>query len=164
MSLSDNFDILTLSLSDILTFAPQCVCEWRDREALFVRLEGEVRRDLAAGRLPPVQPFHIMAYPFPADLAKVGKEGITPCPDMRIWRGCGEHNTNEIAYRQGSSQQPFHFMAYPFPADQCEGAACQTCRHCTAEQEHNSSQRRHRAHRLLHALRCVHAERQGILD
>lgn len=38
---------------------------------MFVRLEEEVRRDLAAGRLPPVQPFHIMAYPFPADLAKV---------------------------------------------------------------------------------------------
>ena len=53
-------------------YAPsQCVCEWRERGPLFVRLEREVRRDLAAGRLPPVQPFHIMAYPFPADLAKV---------------------------------------------------------------------------------------------
>ncbi len=38
---------------------------------MFVRLEAEVRRDLAAGRLPPVQPFHIMAYPFQRDLAKV---------------------------------------------------------------------------------------------
>lgn len=47
----------------------QCVCDWRDRERLFLRLELEVRRDLAAGRLPPVQPFHAMAYPFPADLA-----------------------------------------------------------------------------------------------
>lgn len=47
----------------------QCVCEWRDRPALFARLEQEVRRDVAAGRLPPVQPFHAMAYPFPADLA-----------------------------------------------------------------------------------------------
>ncbi len=28
-----------------------------------------MRRDLAAGRLPPVQPFHAMAYPFSADLA-----------------------------------------------------------------------------------------------
>mmetsp|Transcript_2181 Transcript_2181/g.6511 ORF Transcript_2181/g.6511 Transcript_2181/m.6511 type:complete len:1397 (+) Transcript_2181:421-4611(+) len=53
-----------------LVHSLQCVCEWRDRAAMFVRLEGEVRRDLAAGRLPPVQPFHIMAYPFPADLAK----------------------------------------------------------------------------------------------
>ena len=30
----------------------------------------QVQRDLAAGRLPPVQPFHAMAYPFSADLAK----------------------------------------------------------------------------------------------
>ena len=29
----------------------------------------QVRRDLAAARLPPVQPFHAMAYPFSADLA-----------------------------------------------------------------------------------------------
>ena len=29
----------------------------------------QVRRDLAAGRLPPVQPFHAMAYPFSAELA-----------------------------------------------------------------------------------------------
>ncbi|KAL4437522.1 hypothetical protein ABPG77_003503 [Micractinium sp. CCAP 211/92] len=47
----------------------QCVCEWHDRPALFTRLEREVRRDVAAGRLPSVQPFHAMAYPFPADLA-----------------------------------------------------------------------------------------------
>ncbi|KAK9815277.1 hypothetical protein WJX72_000982 [[Myrmecia] bisecta] len=52
-----------------LVHSLQCICEWRDRPALFVRLEGEVRRDLAGGRLPPVQPFHAMAYPFPADLA-----------------------------------------------------------------------------------------------
>ena len=47
----------------------QCVCEWGDRDALFVRLDGEVRRELAAGRVPPVQPFHAMAYPFTAELA-----------------------------------------------------------------------------------------------
>jgi hypothetical protein len=35
----------------------------------WCRLEMEVRRDLAAGRLPSVQPFHAMAYPFPAELA-----------------------------------------------------------------------------------------------
>jgi Glycosyl transferase family 41 len=29
----------------------------------------QVRRDLGAGRLPPVQPFHAMAYPFSAELA-----------------------------------------------------------------------------------------------
>ena len=38
-----------------LVHSLQCVCEWRDRPQLFQRLEGEVRRDLAAGRLPPVQ-------------------------------------------------------------------------------------------------------------
>lgn len=47
----------------------QCVCDWNDRAKMFSRLEQEVRRDLAAGRLPPVQPFHAMAYPFTADLA-----------------------------------------------------------------------------------------------
>ncbi len=47
----------------------QCICEWQDRQALFVRLEAEVRRELAADRLPPVQPFHAMAYPFSAELA-----------------------------------------------------------------------------------------------
>jgi protein O-GlcNAc transferase len=36
---------------------------------MFVRLDGEVRRELAAGRVPPVQPFHAMAYPFSAELA-----------------------------------------------------------------------------------------------
>lgn len=30
---------------------------------------AQVRRDLTAGRLPPVQPFHAMAYPFSAELA-----------------------------------------------------------------------------------------------
>jgi len=45
------------------------VCEWGERDALFVRLDGEVRRELAAGRVPPVQPFHAMAYPFTAELA-----------------------------------------------------------------------------------------------
>jgi protein O-GlcNAc transferase len=52
-----------------LVHSLQCVCEWAERPALFARLEGEVRRDLAAGRLPAVQPFHAMAYPFSADLA-----------------------------------------------------------------------------------------------
>lgn len=52
-----------------LVHSLQCVCDWSDRQPSFQRLEAEVRRDLAAGRLPPVQPFHAMAYPFPADLA-----------------------------------------------------------------------------------------------
>ncbi|KAL3130806.1 hypothetical protein ABBQ38_000142 [Trebouxia sp. C0009 RCD-2024] len=52
-----------------LVHSLQCICEWQDRQTLFVRLEGEVRRELAADRLPPVQPFHAMAYPFSAELA-----------------------------------------------------------------------------------------------
>ncbi|GBF95992.1 hypothetical protein Rsub_08807 [Raphidocelis subcapitata] len=52
-----------------LVHSLQCVCEWAERGPLFARLEGDVRRDLAGGRLPAVQPFHAMAYPFPADLA-----------------------------------------------------------------------------------------------
>lgn len=52
-----------------LVHSLQCVCDWGDRAALFRRLEVEVRRDLAAGRLPSVQPFHAMAYPFSAELA-----------------------------------------------------------------------------------------------
>ena len=47
----------------------QCVCDWRDREVLFERLEREVREDLARGKLPSVQPFHAMAYPFSASMA-----------------------------------------------------------------------------------------------
>lgn len=52
-----------------LVHSLQCVCDWADRPALFTRLDTETRRELAKGRLPPVQPFHAMAYPFSADLA-----------------------------------------------------------------------------------------------
>eukprot|EP00967_Tisochrysis_lutea_P054423 scaffold68008_cov21-Tisochrysis_lutea.AAC.8 len=40
------------------------VCDWTDHDTIFVRLEAETRRELTMGRLPPVQPFHAMAYPF----------------------------------------------------------------------------------------------------
>lgn len=53
-----------------LVHSLQCVCDWADRAGLFRRLEQEVARDLNAGNLPPVQPFHAMAYPFSAELAK----------------------------------------------------------------------------------------------
>ena len=68
-------DLSTATLMLIITtvnralMCAQCVCEWGDRDALFTRLDGEVRRELAAGRVPPVQPFHAMAYPFSAELA-----------------------------------------------------------------------------------------------
>lgn len=47
----------------------QCVCDWSDRSALFQQLEREVQRDIAAGKLPSVQPFHAMAYPVSSQLA-----------------------------------------------------------------------------------------------
>lgn len=52
-----------------LVHSLQCVCDWTDRQQLFKRLQGEVQRDIDEGRLPPVQPFHAMAYPFTAQLA-----------------------------------------------------------------------------------------------
>lgn len=52
-----------------LVHSLQCICDWQDRDAMFIRLENEVRRDLQSNRLPPVQPFHAMAYPFRANLA-----------------------------------------------------------------------------------------------
>ncbi|KAF8058410.1 hypothetical protein HT031_005534 [Scenedesmus sp. PABB004] len=55
---------------DAAIAALQCVCDWGERRPLFARLEAEVRRDLGAGRLPSVQPFHAMAYPFSAELAR----------------------------------------------------------------------------------------------
>jgi len=48
----------------LLFCALQSVCDWTDHDAIFARLEVETRRELAMGRLPPVQPFHAMAYPF----------------------------------------------------------------------------------------------------
>lgn len=52
-----------------LVHSLQCICDWQDRDKLFIRLQNEVIRDLKNNRLPPVQPFHAMAYPFPASLA-----------------------------------------------------------------------------------------------
>lgn len=52
-----------------LVHSMQCVCDWRGRPDALARLERDVRRDLAANKLPSVQPFHAMTYPFPAELA-----------------------------------------------------------------------------------------------
>jgi len=52
-----------------LVHSMMSVCDWTDHDTIFVRLEAETRRELTMGRLPPVQPFHAMAYPFSADLA-----------------------------------------------------------------------------------------------
>ena len=57
----------------------QCVCDWRQYATLFSNLEAQVEKDLSAGRVPAVQPFHAMAYPFSAELA------------LRISRKYAEH-------------------------------------------------------------------------
>eukprot|EP00210_Caulerpa_lentillifera_P007056 g6750.t1 len=63
-----------------LVHSLQCICDWQERDALFFRLENEVRRDLAKGRLPPVQPFHAMAYPFTPDLTlEISKKYAEHC-------------------------------------------------------------------------------------
>jgi len=72
-----------------LVHSLQCVCEWQDRDSLFVRLESEVRRDLANNRLPPVQPFHAMAYPFSAELCiEIGKKYAEHCAATASRLGC----------------------------------------------------------------------------
>jgi len=63
----------------------QCICNWEDREQLFVRLEKVVRYSLASGTLPPVQPFHAMAYPFTEDLAlEISKAYADHCKALAL--------------------------------------------------------------------------------
>ncbi|GMH33160.1 hypothetical protein BSKO_00994 [Bryopsis sp. KO-2023] len=72
-----------------LVHSLQCICDWQERDALFMRLEQEVRRDLAGGRLPPVQPFHAMAYPFEASLAlEISKKYAEHCALTASRLGC----------------------------------------------------------------------------
>jgi protein O-GlcNAc transferase len=47
----------------------QCICDWTDRNNLIARLQECVQYSLATNTLPPVQPFHAMAYPLREDLA-----------------------------------------------------------------------------------------------
>lgn len=63
-----------------LVHSMQSICDWRDREVLFLRLEKEVERDLALGKLPSVQPFHAMTYPFTSGLAlKISQRYAEEC-------------------------------------------------------------------------------------
>uniref|UniRef100_A0A061RFK4 protein O-GlcNAc transferase n=2 Tax=Tetraselmis sp. GSL018 TaxID=582737 RepID=A0A061RFK4_9CHLO len=72
-----------------LVHSLQCVCSWTDRQKLFQRLTKEVLRDIAAGRLPPVQPFHAMAYPFAADLAlTISRKYAEHCAKGAARLGC----------------------------------------------------------------------------
>ncbi|CAD7702322.1 unnamed protein product [Ostreobium quekettii] len=72
-----------------LVHSLQCICEWQGRDQLFVRLEREVKRDLANNRLPPVQPFHAMAYPFDAQLCiDIGRKYAEHCAVTAARLGC----------------------------------------------------------------------------
>jgi predicted O-linked N-acetylglucosamine transferase (SPINDLY family) len=53
------------------TYACHSIERWPSSQKIFTELcpADQVLRDLAANKLPPVQPFHAMAYPFSADLA-----------------------------------------------------------------------------------------------
>ena len=76
LSLRPDFPEATANLAHSL----QCVCDWRQYGPLFVNLEAQVRKDLDADRLPAVQPFHAMAYPFSAELAlKISQKYADTC-------------------------------------------------------------------------------------
>lgn len=63
-----------------LVHSKQCICDWMERDVLFTRLQKEVERDLEAGKLPAVQPFHAMTYPFSAQLAlSISKRYAVEC-------------------------------------------------------------------------------------
>mmetsp|Transcript_31787 Transcript_31787/g.59752 ORF Transcript_31787/g.59752 Transcript_31787/m.59752 type:complete len:980 (-) Transcript_31787:480-3419(-) len=51
-----------------LVHSLQCVCDWRERDAVFARLKLDIARQLAQGMPSAVQPFHAMAYPLDAGL------------------------------------------------------------------------------------------------
>ncbi|KAM3357187.1 putative UDP-N-acetylglucosamine-peptide N-acetylglucosaminyltransferase SEC [Capsicum galapagoense] len=41
----------------------QCVCDWDNREKMFIEVEGILRRQIKMSIIPSVQPFHAIAYP-----------------------------------------------------------------------------------------------------
>ncbi|KAK6161641.1 hypothetical protein DH2020_005022 [Rehmannia glutinosa] len=48
---------------------PICVCDWDDREKMFLEVEGILRRQIKMSVIPSVQPFHAIAYPLDPMLA-----------------------------------------------------------------------------------------------
>lgn len=54
----------------MLVNSMQCIADWRNRDSYITKLEQIVREELAQGKVPAVQPFHAMGYPFPCDLLK----------------------------------------------------------------------------------------------
>lgn len=47
----------------------QCVCDWDDRENMFLEIEDIIKRQIQMQVLPSVQPFHAIAYPIEPLLA-----------------------------------------------------------------------------------------------
>ncbi|XP_049369936.1 probable UDP-N-acetylglucosamine--peptide N-acetylglucosaminyltransferase SEC isoform X2 [Solanum verrucosum] len=47
----------------------QCVCDWDNREKMFIEVEGILRRQIKMSVIPSVQPFHAIAYPLDPMLA-----------------------------------------------------------------------------------------------
>ncbi|XP_057479799.1 probable UDP-N-acetylglucosamine--peptide N-acetylglucosaminyltransferase SEC [Actinidia eriantha] len=47
----------------------QCVCDWDQRDKMFIEVEGILRRQLKMSVIPSVQPFHAIAYPLDPMLA-----------------------------------------------------------------------------------------------
>ncbi|XP_016465675.2 putative UDP-N-acetylglucosamine--peptide N-acetylglucosaminyltransferase SEC [Nicotiana tabacum] len=47
----------------------QCVCDWDDREKMFIEVEGILRKQIKMSVIPSVQPFHAIAYPLDPVLA-----------------------------------------------------------------------------------------------
>ncbi|XP_055804796.1 probable UDP-N-acetylglucosamine--peptide N-acetylglucosaminyltransferase SEC [Solanum dulcamara] len=46
-----------------------CVCDWEDRDQMFIEVEGILRRQIKMSVIPSVQPFHAIAYPLDPLLA-----------------------------------------------------------------------------------------------
>lgn len=66
---NDNFATKSDIFSNLM-FCLQTIADWRQREELIRWLEGMVLVDLQAGRMPAVQPFHAVSYPFSVSLTK----------------------------------------------------------------------------------------------
>ncbi|KAL9162279.1 hypothetical protein ABFS82_07G079400 [Erythranthe guttata] len=47
----------------------QCVCDWDDRDKMFIEVEAILRRQIKMSVIPSVQPFHAIAYPLDPMLA-----------------------------------------------------------------------------------------------
>uniref|UniRef100_A0A1D1YG38 protein O-GlcNAc transferase n=1 Tax=Anthurium amnicola TaxID=1678845 RepID=A0A1D1YG38_9ARAE len=65
LSLRPDFPEATCNLLHTL----QCVCNWENRDNMFVEVEGIIKKQIKMLALPSVQPFHAIAYPIDPLLA-----------------------------------------------------------------------------------------------